>query len=166
MSLTIQQSDSIVINAPAQRVWEINGLGFADIGSWARNVLQSRATTGDALPGAPASGRICTVAGFGEVVETLQRFDPETRGITLTIEKGLPFFVRRSEFRSQVIALDATRSRFEVSQTMEISTFPGGLLFPLLRRKISSAVLSILEDLKVYAESGVVHPDKARSQAA
>lgn len=163
MSLTVERKDEIIINAPAQRVWEINGLGFADIGRWSRNVLKSRPTEGRPLAGAPVSGRICHVAGFGEIVETLRSFDPDARRFALTVDRGLPFFVKHSEFRSRVVALDAGRCRFEVAQTLEVTVFPGALLFPFLRLKIAAAVGSILADLKIYAESGAVHPDKARS---
>ena len=166
MSFTAKRSDHIIINAPAQRVWEINGLGFTEIGLWSRGVQQSRPISGPPPSGAPARGRVCEVAGFGEIHETIHRFDAANRSITLTVDAGLPFFVKRSEFTSRVSVLSETQCRFEVSQTMEVSIFPGGLLLPILRRKIAKTVQTILDDLRIYAESGEPHPDKVDARAA
>ncbi len=160
MSLRVEGSHQMTIDAPAARVWEINGTRFAEIGSWSRNVLQSAPTSGTPLQGAPSAGRACKVVGFGDVYETLTEFDPLNRRLALTVDEGLPFFVYKSVFESRVVPLDANSCRFEVSQWMEISVFPGALMMPLLNRKLNAAVESILGDLKFYAENGKPHPEK------
>lgn len=150
--MRITKADRLDIAAPASVVWQINGTDFADIQSWASSVTASRPTEGEPLPGAPAAGRRCDVAGFGQVVEHLEKFDDANMALQLAVTKGLPFFVKRSEFKSRVHSTGPDTSRFEVHQTMDIAAFPGLFLYPFMARKLAAAVASIMQDLRGAAE--------------
>ena len=162
MPRTYEESTAVVIEAPAEHVWDINGRRFADVGQWSRNVHRSEALSGEAVAGAPFAGRVCEVKGFGTVREALTHYDDARRSLVVAIEAGLPFFVKESVFRSRVIAMGENRCRFEVTQTMVVGGVLGAILMPMLRRKLAVTVAEILDDLRLYAETGEVHPDKAK----
>jgi hypothetical protein len=93
-----QLSADLTIDAPADRVWEVIGPGFARIGEWASVIPASREAPGPDGParaaGASVAGRVCTtgVRLVPRVTETLIAYDQAGR--TLTYQAGnLPGFV-------------------------------------------------------------------------
>ena len=80
------------INSPIERVWEVVGDDFANVGDWATPVPSSRPRTDtNALPDAPVAGRVCDVNGPGvsSVAESLIRFDPEKGPCAIPWDVGL-----------------------------------------------------------------------------
>ena len=83
-----QLSADLAIDAPADRVWEVIGPGFARIGEWASVIPASAPIPGPDGPacavGAPAVGRVCAtgVRLFPRVTETLSAYDQAGRTLT------------------------------------------------------------------------------------
>lgn len=93
----MQVTSSTPINAPAERVWQIIGPGFARIAEWASEVPSS-APTDTGVEGDVPEGRVCAVraAGFDEIVEVLTAYDDERRTLTYLATHGMPRGVRRA----------------------------------------------------------------------
>src|SRR5262249_4521204 len=90
-----QLAADLTIDAPADRVWEVIGPGFARIGEWASVIPASTAIPGPGGPagaaGAPVTGRVCAtgVPLMPRVTETLIAYDQARRTLTYQA-RGLP----------------------------------------------------------------------------
>lgn len=164
--MKIQKSLSVDFAAPADRAWAINGGQFTEIGDWSRHVMQSWSLEGAPVGDAGVAGRVCRVRGFGDVREKLLAYDDTKRGFTIRIDEGLPFFVHHSTFSSEIEPLGSNRCKYSLTYQMDLQPLFGLLLGPLLRRKIGSAIETIVADLKYYAETGEIHPDKLETKSA
>lgn len=150
--MKIEFNKSIAIDADPDKVWSVNSKEFVDIYKWSRNVKSSRAMLGKPVGDCDVAGRICEVPGFGEVHEKLLNFSNEKRALTLIVEKGLPFFIKNSRFETQVNPTGDGGSEFKLYYEMDVSLFPGLILFPMLKAKLNRTVDEILDDLKEYSE--------------
>lgn len=154
------------IEAAPDEVWRILADDYAEVGCWARAVEASEPNPDAApLPGATVGGRVCT-ASIGAVTETITTFDPERRVLAYAAKaKAMPFFVRGLTGRWTITpAGEASQVglRFEADLMAPF----GALMGWAMRRQFKGAIDDTLEDLKLYAETGQVHPDKAKALAA
>jgi len=151
-------SREVVINAPAEKVWEVYGRGFAKIGEWATGVSHSVAI--DELPSvnnSPVGGRICTTT-FGKVSEEFTAYDD--------VKKTLSFngVFRSKMFKSvvnssEITAKDENTSTVKVTSDIEL-TFLGFIMSPFIRMQLNKTINQIFSDLQYYVENGKPSPSK------
>ena len=149
-------SSETVIDASADRVWEIVGHQFARIGEWATAIPASRPVS--QTPGAaeaPVAGRVCETGlpMVPLVEETIVAYDEAGRMLAYA-GAGLPRFVREARNQWSVIPLDERRARVRVEAIIEMR----GLVRPLLavpfRLWAARVGAKTLDDLKHYVELG------------
>src|SRR6266545_1705961 len=90
---------SVVVEAPAEAVWQVIADGFDRIGQWATAIPASAAyPVPDPATGAPVPGRVCRtgVALVPEVTETIVAFDDAGRSLTYEATAGMPARVGRT----------------------------------------------------------------------
>ncbi|MFQ6552665.1 SRPBCC family protein [Aestuariibius insulae] len=154
------------VKAAPDDVWRILADEYADVGRWARAVQTSEPNAAVApLPAAAVGGRVCT-ASIGAVTETIRIYDTENRVLAYDAQaKAMPFFVRKLTGHWTV---RPAGSGSEVGLQFEADLMApfGALMGWVIRRQFKSAIDETLEDLKLYAETGKVHPDKAKALAA
>ena len=155
-------STSIDIDTPAERVWEIIGPGFGQVGEWASAVPESRATDAPGPHGAVCSGRVCTVAtpGFDELTEELTEYDPSTRRLTYRAVHGMPAFVTDARNTWQALPRPGGGTTFTMQADVQVAGI-GRLVAPLLRVQLGRIGRRTGRDLKTYAETGTVSRAKA-----
>ncbi|PTX55474.1 carbon monoxide dehydrogenase subunit G [Litoreibacter ponti] len=162
----MQIARSLTVSAPVDHVWSILATDYAKVGEWARAVQSSEPNTAVVpLAGAPVGGRVCT-ASIGDVTETIRTFDPEAHVLAYDAKAAaMPFFVRNLSGRWK---LHGAGGATEVDLSFVADLMPpfGVLMGWAIRRQFSSAIDETLEDLKLFAETGKIHPDKAAALAA
>ena len=162
----MQIARTLHVEAPVERVWSILADDYASIGDWARAVGQSAANPDVApLPGAAVGGRVCT-ANIGEVTETITTFDPKHHVLAYGAKaKAMPFFVRGLTGRW---TLEAAKGGTRVDLGFEADLMPpfGTLMGWAMKRQFATAIDETLVDLKLWAETGQLHPDKTKALAA
>ncbi len=162
----MQIARTLHVKAPLEKVWSILADDYATIGDWARAVEQSAANPDAApLPGAAVGGRVCT-ANIGEVTETITTFDPKFHVLAYQAKaKAMPFFVRGLTGRW---TLETAQGGTRVDLGFKADLMPpfGTLMGWAMKRQFATAIDETLEDLKLWAETGQVHPDKAKALAA
>lgn len=157
---------SLEVDAPPETVWRILADEYAEVGSWACAVHASEAdATPPPFPGAAVGGRVCT-ASIGAVTETIREFDAQAMVLAYEAQAAsMPFFVRGLQGRL-TLAPSGTGTevglRFDADLMAPFETLTGWAM----RRQFRTAIDETLEDLKPYAETGRIHPDKARALAA
>jgi hypothetical protein len=149
-----------VINAPADKVWQVLGHQFADIGNWSTNVATSRALDSSEVPSrfkvapsAPVPGR-ATPNPLGELKEILTMYSDNDKTFTFEVD-GLPPIISHSQNTTKIIEQGSKECVVTFDLTME----PKGvfkLMDPILRRRFATSQrgpAGLMSDLKQFVES-------------
>ncbi len=162
-------SRHIVIDAPADTVWEVIAGRFDRIGDWAAAIPASAPAVADPRlvnVAAPIAARMCDtgIKALPRVTETIVGFDATNRTLTYQATAGVPAFITTARNTWTVTALSDTRCRVDI--TAELTT--RGMLGRLARTVILARVLRdgrhLLDDLKHYVETGTPSPRKLSRQ--
>ena len=158
-------NESVQVDAALADVWRILALEYGDVSHWARAVTASKAISADAAAdGAPVSGRTCEAA-FGAVQERIMRFNSlEHELIYEASGKAIPFFITRLQGRWKLNA-NSAGTRVRLTFDTDIMAPFSAVLGWLVRRQFAVAIKDTLTDLKHFAETGEVHPQKAAAIA-
>jgi len=163
------------IDAPAGRVWEVIGPGFARIGDWASVIPASApvpvpAATPDpgaGLPTAaaapPVPGRVCTTGSrqLPQVTELLVAYDPVGRTLTYQAS-GMPAFVTLARNTWTVIP-DGERACLVSLDAQFETRGAAGLLARWVVALQSRRNARLLQtDLRHYLSHGTPSPRKQR----
>jgi hypothetical protein len=175
-----QITSHLSIDAPAERVWQIIGPGFARIGDWATSVPASvplpatapaaiapaATTPAAAAASAPVTGRTCHtgVGRMPTVNETLTSYDDSSR--TLSYEAtGMPGFITTASSTWVVTPTGEDSSRVTVTGIFR-TRGPLGLLACwaiILQARLTARHLQA--DLRHYVKFGTASPRKQRRQS-
>jgi hypothetical protein len=153
----VRVTKQVDIEASADRVWQVIGTQFYDVGAWTTSVPQSRQAPGN-------ESRQCTVAGAPGVTHLTERlvgFDDATRSLRYEVDEGMPRFIALARNSWHIEPLGSARSR--VTSTAEM-TLRGGwvLLTPLMRLWVERLERTVMNELKHYVEHGEPTPAKQR----
>jgi len=152
----------ISVNAPAEKVWDVFGRDFANIGMWATSV--SNSATNNELPsvnGSPVGGRVCDTS-FGKISEEFTAYDDDKKTFSFKgvfISKMFESVTNSAELQS----VDENTTIVKITPEIKL-TFIGTMMSPLIKMQLSKAIDEILDDLKYYVENGKPSPKKLASQ--
>jgi len=155
-------STSIIVEAPAEAVWDVVGRRFDRIGEWATAIAASTAlaTGSDRKTG---SGRTCTtgIRLVPHVTETIVDYDEARR--TLTYEAtGLPRFVAVARNTWTVVPLGGRRSRVEIEARFTTRGLVGRLFGWAILIQARRAGRQLAGDLRHFVEDGAPSARKRR----
>lgn len=159
---------SIEINTSAEKVWEIIGPNFINIGDWGRGI--SKSWNNDALSttieGAPAGGRFCDLGKFGKADERIVHYDQVKKVIAWSakIDK-MPSFLINLKNTIKVEAIGENSCRASSNITADLTGVRGFLLGTLLKSNFTKLLNGFFKDWKTYAETGEVSETKKRELA-
>lgn len=156
-------SDETVVNAPADRVWEVIGRQFEHIDEWASSIASSGPNPDAACSiEAPVTGRVCETGlkRFPRIEETIVAFDDEGRTLTYSAT-GLPSFIRSAVNQWSVTAVDDHTSKVRFDASFEVKG-AGRLLVLPMKLQMRSQARQGLDDLRHFAETGQPSARKRR----
>jgi Polyketide cyclase / dehydrase and lipid transport len=169
-------SRHVIVDAPADAVWEVVGRQFDRIGEWATAIKASTAipasTKTTAVTGAPSvaamgtapvAGRVCRtgVRLVPQITERLVAYDNTDRTLTYQAEQQ-PRFLKAARNHWRVDAIDERRSRISLHAMVEPRGLLGWLGYLLLRVQLARVAAEFLQDLQHYVEHGRPSPRKQR----
>ncbi|NQV53159.1 MAG: SRPBCC family protein [Flavobacteriales bacterium] len=147
----------ISIAKPVEDVWEVLGNQFGEIDKWASLIKQSEVSDPKLSPGVVRS----TETTGGPTKQELTAFSPEKHSIAYKAISGTPFFFK------------AVRAEWSLSKNQNITDLVldfevkfkgiGGILSPIVKKKLGKVGDELLEELKFYVENGKPHPRKVSS---
>ena len=154
-------SKEIIINVSEDKVWNILGPEFANIGTWATAVSHSVAN--DELPSlnnSPVGGRLCNT-NIGTVSEEFTAYDADKKTFSFAGIIG-------SKIYSSLISTTEVTAKDENTSVVKITPHivlkPLGLfMYPMVRKSLSRTIDGVLDDLKYFAENDTQSPRKAAS---
>ncbi len=143
----------IIINRSVQDVWEVLGNQFTTAHKWARGLTHSEGYGEPKFEGAECSNRTCEVPGFGTIQEHIKKFDAKNHVLAYEVVKGFPGFITKA---LNTWSLSKIGDRTKVSMHLEMQTngFKGAVMGPIMKMQINKMVAGVIEDLKVYVETG------------
>jgi carbon monoxide dehydrogenase subunit G len=158
-------ANDIVIDAPADAVWQVIAHQFDRIGDWATAIRASTAHAPARLVvGAPVAGRVChtDVRLVATVTETIVAYDEAARTLTYEATDGMPAFVTRARNQWQVTAIGDTQARVAFDAKVDARGLLGALARWWLLAQVARSGRHLLQDLKYYIEHGTPSPRKRR----
>ncbi|MFT7649999.1 MAG: hypothetical protein ACI8Y4_004764 [Candidatus Poriferisodalaceae bacterium] len=161
----IEINKNAIINVSADRLWSILADDFDKVGGWASGVESSSPDTDAEVPeGASVGGRVCQVPGFGAVNEAFTSFDPVERSFSFAATASkIPSYVHNLTNHTVVKSLGPEQSEIQITFTADTEGVQGTLVKPVMTRQFSRAIDVVLEDLKIFAESGKISSKKGKA---
>ncbi|MFV1884368.1 MAG: SRPBCC family protein [Balneola sp.] len=152
------------INISADKLWEIIGPGFSEAYVWASSVDHSVGKGTSKFEGAPCDERFCDVnaKGFNKIEEKLIKYNDDSMNLAYQITNGMPGFISKAVNNWKVIPANANTSTLEMNADFELQGFMGRFMKPMMKKKMESLLDIILEDAKVYAETGRISEHKRK----
>jgi len=151
-----------VINVSAADLWKIVGDDFANAGKWATSIDHSEGSGTPEFEGATCSNRGCELnaKGFSSIKEKLTQYDAENHQLAYEVYEGFPGFVTLGRNHWTIESITPTSSRVTMQMTMKMKPFMGALMGGMMKKNINTLLPIVLNDLKVYAETGEVSESK------
>ncbi|MEL6142449.1 MAG: SRPBCC family protein, partial [Bacteroidota bacterium] len=139
---TVEVEESILINIPIEKLWEITALQFDKIGVWSAGVADSEGH-GTSRMGAVCNERQCVPSykGFKETTERIIDYQPEDYSFTYQIAEGLPKMV--------VYATNQwlhVRKRSGTRITMKVNMQLKGLMGRIMKGPLKGKMREILKE--------------------
>lgn len=156
-SITTEQT--IYIDLPIEQLWEITALDFANIGKWSAGVNSSEGQ-GTGVNGSEVTARVCqpSYKGFSTTTEEFIKYNPNDYSFTYQID-GLPKMVAYAE-NVWTHTKKGDGTELTMSVNMELQGFMGWLMKGALKKNMAKILNENMEELKIYAETGKLHPRK------
>lgn len=154
----------ITVNVPAAELWEMVGPGFVEVYKWSSNVDHATGKGVSSFEGAVCDERFCdvNVSGFSKISEKLTNYDEDNMTLRYAVNDGMPGFVKKAENEWTVVAIDDTHSKLVMEANFEVKGVMGFLMKGMMKGKMNKTLDTVLEDAKVYAETGQISPVKAK----
>jgi len=155
-------SKDITINAPAEKVWDILGHKFEDVGQWSRLVSQSVVNkVAPKVNKSRVGGRVCSTS-IGKISEEFTAYDEE--GMTFSFKGVITSKVFSNVISTNTVtAIDKNTSKVTVTPNVDLKAI-GILMYPLIRMNLGKLIKQGLIDLKYFAENDKPSPEKLASQ--
>ncbi|MDH3651883.1 MAG: SRPBCC family protein [Saprospiraceae bacterium] len=152
----------IAVDASAEKVWDVLGRDFANIGVWSTAVSHSAANNEIAsVNNSPVGGRLCETS-LGKISEEFTAYDDQKKTFSFKGVFGSKMF--KSVTNSAALT-SISENETVVKITPEIKlSFIGTLMSPMIRIQLNKLTDQILNDLKYYVEKGKPSPEKLASQ--
>ena len=157
----------IVIDVSAAELWEMVGPGFEEVYKWSSNVDHSEGSGTSMFEGASCSERACNVnvKGFSKIKETLTKYDQDQMVLAYEVNDGMPGFVTKAANEWTVVALSDYQSKLVMKAEFESKGLMGTLMRGMMKNKMSKTLDTVLNDAKIYAETGQISGAKEKRVA-
>ena len=154
----------IVINVPAEELWEMVGPGFEEVYKWSSNVDHSEGSGTSLFEGATCSERACNVnvKGFSKINETLTKYDQNQMVLAYEVNDGMPGFVTKAANEWTVIPVNDYQSKLVMKAVFGSKGLMGTLMNGMMKKKMSKTLDTVLQDAKIYAETGQISGAKQK----
>ena len=147
----------ITINVSADQLWEMVGPGFIEVYKWSSSVDHAEGSGKSEFEGAVCSERSCNVnvKGFNKISEKLTNYDEAKMTLSYVVNDGMPGFVSMAKNTWTVVAVNENQSKLVMKARFETKGLMGAMMRGTMSKKMNETLNTVLNDAKVYAETGV-----------
>jgi hypothetical protein len=148
----------ITINSSIDKAWEVLGPQFENAQIWASSIKHSEALNHESLNGSKCTIRGCSVAGMGEIKETLLSYSQKDHSLSYVVKEGMPKMVKYASNQWQL--MDAGNGQTTLTLKLEMKTegMMGKMMGGMMKKKMTKLSAEIAEEFKFYVENGEPHP--------
>ncbi len=157
INLTIKKE--IIIDASAEKAWQVLGPQFTDAYKWASTVTTSEGQW-DKIGGI-YSGRICTTP-MGTLKEKVLEYSAENYLLSYSFE-GMPKMVRFAKNTWQLNSIDNNKTKLTLVMEIKVGGFMGKMMKPMMKGKMAKMINHTIEEFKYYVETGQPHSRKVKA---
>lgn len=152
----------IIINASADKVWDVAGKGFADAGKWATNVDHSSGTGKSQFEGASCDERSydLNAKGFNKITEKLTDYSDKDMRLAYDVLEGMPKMMSKARNKWKVTAVGPNKTKIVLVAEFGVQGLMGKLMLGMMKKKMNDLLSIALNDLKIYTETGTVSDTK------
>ena len=143
----------IVINRQIKEVWEVLGNQFTTAYKWARGLTHSEGFGKSKFDGLECSNRTCEVRGFGTIQEEIKNFDSKNFVLQYKVVKGFPGFITSAD-NTWSLERNGSNTLLRMHMTMQTKGFKGAIIGPMMKIQLNKTVAGVIEDLKIFVETG------------
>jgi carbon monoxide dehydrogenase subunit G len=155
---------TIRINRDAGHVWDIVAHRFERVGEWSSGVVSSGVNPDASVPdGALVGGRVCHVPGIGDLKETFTAYSEDDKRFTFRVT-GMPSFITKAQNTVTVSAAGPNAADVSLNIVMETNAI-GKVMGPMFKIRVTNLLNTFLDELKAYAEEGVISAKKQKQLA-
>ncbi|WP_298503481.1 SRPBCC family protein [uncultured Maribacter sp.] len=149
---------SDTINVSADSLWAILR-EFDKVSDWTSTLDHSEGAGEAKFEGTTCNERVC-VSNHKKLVEELIMFSDEKKELAYELTEGAPGFVKLAQNHWKVYKISQNKSVVEMNVTMHLTKFMGFILGRVITKTMTKQVLLVLNDLKIYAETGEISEEK------
>lgn len=153
----------IIIEKPADQVWEVLGNQYGEAYKWASGINHSSSYGKAELTQANCNNRTCELPS-GKIEEVIRVFDPNNHVLEYEVIQGFPFFVESGVNHWELASL-GSRTKVHMHLTITTKGIMGKVMGPMMKSQMAKATKSVLYDLKHYVETGKASPEKTNEMA-
>ncbi len=154
----------ITINKPVTEAWDVLGNQFTEAHKWARGLDHSVGSGKPKFKGASCNNRTCEVPGFGTIEEEIKKFDAQNHVLAYEVVKGFPGFIT-SAINTWSLHQVGHQTKVRMHMKMQTNGFKGAIMGPLMKMKLNKTVEGVLQDFKIFVETGRVSQQKEKELA-
>ncbi|MDG1331097.1 MAG: SRPBCC family protein [Crocinitomicaceae bacterium] len=147
----------IEINVSAEQLWEMVGPGFVEVYKWSSNVDHAEGSGKSEFEGAVCSNRSCAVnvKGFSSIAEKLTNYSIDNKTLSYEVVEGMPGFMVLAENTWTVVPISESKSKLVMKGRFSTKGLMGTMMRGMMKKKMGETLEMVLNDAKVYAETGV-----------
>ena len=146
----------ITIEVSAEKLWDMVGPGFVDVYKWSSNVDHATGKGEGQFAGAVCDERFCdvNVKGFSKISEKLTKYDEQRMNLAYAVQEGMPGFITKAVNDWTVVPVGANEAKLVMKAKFESKGLMGALTRGMMKKKMSETLETVLNDAKIYAETG------------
>ena len=140
--------ESIEINTPSAKAWDIIGPNFVHIADWGRGVNKSwkNEDVTTSIEGAPAGGRFCDVGKFGVADEKIIHYSEQNKEISWSaIISKMPGFVKNLQNELKVESISEDTCSVTTNITADLTGIGGFVMGGMIKKKYRRTFKRICE---------------------
>lgn len=152
----------IIINVSAEELWTMVGPGFIEVYKWSSNVDHAEGSGEAEFEGAVCSNRSCdvNVKGFSSISEKLVKYNVENMSLAYSVTGGMPGFVTKAVNDWTVVSIGKNQSKLVMKAEFGMKGMMGWMMKGMMEKKMTTTLETVLNDAKVYAETGNISAAK------
>ncbi|MEQ8325505.1 MAG: SRPBCC family protein [Vicingaceae bacterium] len=152
----------ITVNVSTAELWEMIGPGFIEVYKWSSNVDHAEGGGQSEFDGATCSERFCdvNVKGFNKISEKLTKYNDEQMNLAYEVTDGMPGFITAAVNDWTVVSVNGNQSKLIMKAKFESKGLMGGLTRGMMKKKMTETLETVLNDAKIYAETGQISEAK------
>jgi len=152
----------IVINVSEDQLWDMIGPGFIDVYKWSSNVDHAEGKGQSEFEGAVCNERFCdvNVTGFSKISEELTIYDASKKTLAYAVKDGMPGFVTKAVNQWTVVRVDDSHAKLVMKAEFGSKGLMGSMMNGMMKKKMGTNLETVLNDAKIYAETGQVSQAK------